>query len=551
MWPVHSREPERGVSFPIVVQVGEVTVSCPGCAQRLVVPTHDLRLTFVCPRCRATWLASQLIPATTPVSAIPVVETPPPVPGSPPILPLAEPLPAHSREPTTQRLPQVSPQQQLRDGSTLILPAVTSQPAGGNSLPARLPDFEEAPTPPPAPTATASSAAATGAQPVLAFSSPPNIPEQRPMNCGTALPVEQSSPAANLAGVGRAGAQAAVVAGDAALRFSSRLDALLGGRRFRVLAYASLLVMGAPVLDGFLQSAADLHYRVFSILAPLLFVLLIGVVVVARIDALRDGDGWQSALLASQVKLAWGAVEDWFDRVVSSSSAQRAIDIGQVVFGVGLFLTAVISLATSWTYSEFWLIGLVPYSAGLALAIWGRYKLKEQGSKTGLIVAPEQRTQLTASINALPPVLDGSDKDALAHHAERSFHPLTSAVLDVLSKWRPRGCSSEKEFQAKLLAKLVRELPHTEPAQEVWIDKAARVDLVLGQSLIIEMKVAPGTPELDRAESQVKRYLQSWQKGPIVLLILRSSSNDIGARVGSTIAELRRAGYGAAAIIGP
>lgn len=55
----------------------DVTVTCSWCGQVLVVPAHDLRATFVCPRCGNSQLAGALVQPSTPLRAVPVA---PPVP---------------------------------------------------------------------------------------------------------------------------------------------------------------------------------------------------------------------------------------------------------------------------------------------------------------------------------------------------------------------------------------------------------------------------------------------------------------------------------------
>lgn len=54
------------------MSMSQVTVPCPSCGQHLVVATHDLRAHIACPRCGANGVAAHLIPATTPLTAIPV-----------------------------------------------------------------------------------------------------------------------------------------------------------------------------------------------------------------------------------------------------------------------------------------------------------------------------------------------------------------------------------------------------------------------------------------------------------------------------------------------
>lgn len=50
----------------------DVTVTCAACGQVLVVPAHDLRAAFVCPRCGNAQVAGALVQPSTPLRAVPV-----------------------------------------------------------------------------------------------------------------------------------------------------------------------------------------------------------------------------------------------------------------------------------------------------------------------------------------------------------------------------------------------------------------------------------------------------------------------------------------------
>lgn len=121
-------------------------------------------------------------------------------------------------------------------------------------------------------------------------------------------------------------------------------------------------------------------------------------------------------------------------------------------------------------------------------------------------------------------------------------------TLRALSRWKPRDYDKERLYSDALFRYLRRTTPNVLVRQEVTIGRKedgtwGRVDLLVGEYLMIELKRGPGISEADRAVSQVGRYCEGRPDARLVLVVLDGSHQGARAFMERKLRDLRGAGF--------
>jgi hypothetical protein len=90
-------------------------------------------------------------------------------------------------------------------------------------------------------------------------------------------------------------------------------------------------------------------------------------------------------------------------------------------------------------------------------------------------------------------------------------------VVDLIAKWRPRRCTTEKDFEKSLYAYLHEAFGDTQVTRQ-FARGRIRADLMVGNKVIIELKHnLNSTSKLQRLLGQLSQY-EDWD-GRVVLLL--------------------------------
>lgn len=102
-------------------------------------------------------------------------------------------------------------------------------------------------------------------------------------------------------------------------------------------------------------------------------------------------------------------------------------------------------------------------------------------------------------------------------------------TVRLLKKWNPNISDYEYEYQDKLFLYLSKNLPEAVIEMEKPIGSLdeihtkGRADLVIDNTILIELKKNIASSELQRAKGQIEQYLNIWKtNGPVILLICHS-----------------------------
>lgn len=273
-----------------------------------------------------------------------------------------------------------------------------------------------------------------------------------------------------------------------------------------------------------------------------LFSFFLFFLVVARIGSFRDDEGkWSFDVVGDRLRSAGKSFGEVFSVFWDMTGPQRAAAVGKTLIAislVGLALRNIVvllviiaeelfeaSIGTAKSLDEAMMTaGIYAILAGLALSLWGWQSTRSSGKKLQLVPDEAGRERLVAATKEMPLIIDCADKTKALELAERTRDPVLKAVIRVLVSWQPRGAESEADYQASLHRKLRRDLPGANPERERPIGARAtrnrgRADLVVSDSVLIEMKKGLTTSSAQRALGQIQMYLSAWNRGPVMLVV--------------------------------
>jgi hypothetical protein len=349
-----------------------------------------------------------------------------------------------------------------------------------------------------------------------------------------------------------AGAVAMGKFGSFVLHGAVWVDRILARKRTWMLALVSVSVLAAPWIDR------QLEWHVLPGLSLVAFVGLLTLFALARLDAFRDETGWHWRLVKRTFREARLAVWAWLERIWRATGAQKSIDFGKPVFMTGLLVGASANVGAAVGVDDeivtiLSVVGIALLSSAvLALASgWGW--LRRVGSLTGRTIHASDVPTVVNAVRNLPLVLDCRNSSDVATAANHSSHPLVAALLFELMKPWPRPYyNDEREYQDRLLKRLLMSMPEANPRTERWIGEQERADMVLGDDnggLLIEMKIRANTSTIDRLIGQAWKSLRVWRgRGPM-LLVLCKTGPEVTSRLEADLSVMRQQGHAVLAVL--
>lgn len=519
------------------------------------MPTRDLSLLYECPRCHDVRAASELVSKRNTVPAVPAADALAYETAIEPQRVFTEPIPPTVREPDAP--PAAQPPPTLR------------MPNAPGPVPARVPAMSPIPVDasphrmtPPMP-----GALHAAFQLVVAPARPPVVPNTFPAPLPqphVAAPLPALAPGGQPPPVYQPGfktrAIGGLVAGTVAagrfasfvLRCAAGADRFLHGKRAISLGGAACLVLVAPVVEPALGSG------IASVVSLALFIGILALLGLARIDAFRDDTGFHASLVVRTIVEGFKSVGDWTTRLWQAPWGQKGIDGAKPILFGGLLTAASASIAAACGVDDDIVIamqwsGLSALLAGGLVYCLGWWTLRRRARATGLSVDTANATVAKQVVQTLPFVVDCRDPssaDAVAKHSE---HPLVRALLVELAKPWPRPhYDDERECQDRLAKRLRLAMPEANPRTERWIGERQRADLLLGDDkagVLIELKARANSTTIDRLIGQAWKYLDVWKgRGPMLLIVCRTDPQDAAPRLQREIERMRREGHAVLAV---
>ncbi len=146
-------------------------------------------------------------------------------------------------------------------------------------------------------------------------------------------------------------------------------------------------------------------------------------------------------------------------------------------------------------------------------------------------------------------ILNAKDKNQIESFLTSKNPELFNQLVASLQKWTPRDCQNEDDFQNSFHRQLKRNIPHATVEREYYINadevtdkrKCRKADIVIDDTILVEMKSSFRTTEMDRAKTQVEEYAYLWDnRGPVILLLCNANyeqaKNDFNSKL-TTLAQ--------------
>jgi hypothetical protein len=104
-----------------------------------------------------------------------------------------------------------------------------------------------------------------------------------------------------------------------------------------------------------------------------------------------------------------------------------------------------------------------------------------------------------------------------------------STISDLIKRWRPRGCKSEKDYEKSFVSHLRGKLPDISVTPQYAVGRT-KADLVIGESVIVEIKCnLKTTAQHQRLLGQLTEYA-TWE-GPVFLLLIGETDPDLRQKI--------------------
>lgn len=330
-----------------------------------------------------------------------------------------------------------------------------------------------------------------------------------------------------------------------------RIDRKFYGKRMKFFIWGCIAVLiVAPILDELLGVKQD-RITYFSTLVFFIFILII---VFSFVGAWRDDTGnwtWQRA--KSRLQTYYETTKDQLQTTKTNSKDENLYKLGKYLFFGGiawkafqnlsvfvrkpfesLFSTRLISLRNfeRFTNHYYWIalllgVALIAYLYKKNLQIVDRIK-NELRQLFGIDINntkyKSQPVKIIHDTNS--ELVISSRKEEHVNVAILSSNSnLFKDFITALHNWNPKGANYEYEYQDRLFRHLRKHLPDANieleyPIGQNVLGSRGRADIVVNETILIEMKRDSSASAIQRAKGQVLQYSEIWKdKGPVILLL--------------------------------
>lgn len=329
------------------------------------------------------------------------------------------------------------------------------------------------------------------------------------------------------------------------------IDRKFYGRRIKYFIWGCILVlMVAPLLDELLGVKQD-RITYFSTLTFLIFVLI---VVLAFVGAWRDDTGnWTWHRAKSRLLTYYETSKDQLQTTKTNSQDENLYKLGQYLFFGGvawkafqnlsvfvrkpiesLFSTRLTSLRNfeRFTAHYYWValvlgIAVIAYLYNKNPQIVERIKNELRqlfGSDSDDTKYKVEVVKISQNTNT-DLVINSKTEEHVTATISSSTSVLFNDFVTALQNWNPRQANYEYEYQDRLYRHLRKHLPDASiemeyPIGENHLGSRGRADIVVNDTILIEMKRDSSAGAIQRAKGQIAQYSEIWKdKGPVILLL--------------------------------
>lgn len=334
--------------------------------------------------------------------------------------------------------------------------------------------------------------------------------------------------------------------------FIDNVDRYLYGRKMKnFITGAVLVLIIAPFLDWILE----VPYDRLTWLSTFVYLIYVVLIVLAWVSAWRDDDGkWTWARAKSRLLTYYGTLKDTVSETRTNAGAENLYTAAKILFWGSICSKALQNVSvfarkplqnlfstrfSDWRHYEvlisrwYWVFLLI--SIGIFVYLYRTNpKILERIKREFLQFFSSTNTQGGKYSNEVVTIQTQDAKDLVVASRRdeqmQSISKLNNTQLfgdfvSTLKKWNPGNCKYEYEFQDKLYAHLKKNMPEATveleyPLVDPYNGNKKRADIVINDTILIEMKREGRSGEVNRAQGQIGDYSRIWNsKGPVILLL--------------------------------
>jgi hypothetical protein len=330
------------------------------------------------------------------------------------------------------------------------------------------------------------------------------------------------------------------------------IDRKLYGRRMKFFIWGCLLVLIiAPIIDELIGVGGD----ELTFYSTLLFFIFLVLLVLAFVGSWRDDTGnWSLQRAKSRLQVYYETLKDTVETTRTNSKDENIFTLGQFLFFGGIAWKALQNISVFvrkpieglfssrfpsmrkfeiFTNHYYW----VPIILGLGV-IFYLYKKNPQilvriknelRQLFGWSSAEQTRySNEVVRVNIRPTnelVINAKIEQQINNIKLANKSTLFNDFATALQSWNPRGAYYEYEYQDRLYRHLRKHLPDATvdleyPIGDSSLGNKGRADIVVNDTILIEMKRDSSAGSVQRAKGQIQQYSDIWNnRGPVVLLL--------------------------------
>ena len=329
------------------------------------------------------------------------------------------------------------------------------------------------------------------------------------------------------------------------------IDRKFYGRRMKFFILGCILVLiAAPLLDELFGVQKD-RITYFSTLTFLIFII---VVLLAFIGAWRDDTGnWTWHRAKSRLQTYYETSKDQLQATKTNSQDENLYKLGQYLFFGGLAWKAFQNLSVfvrkpieslfgihlvslrnfeRFTVHYFWIalmlgVAMITYLYNKNPQIFVRIKNELRqlfGSDSDDLIYKDEVVKISQNTNT-ELVINSKKVEHVTATISASNSVLFNDFITALQNWNPRQSQYEYEYQDRLYRHLCKHLPYASiemefPIGENYLGSRGRADIVINDTILIELKRDTSAGAIQRAKGQISQYSEIWkEKGPVILLL--------------------------------
>jgi len=350
------------------------------------------------------------------------------------------------------------------------------------------------------------------------------------------------------------------------------IDRALYGKRMRFFILGSVLVLVvAPILDIIFSIKKD-WFTFYSTFAFFVFILIL---FLSLISSWRDDSGnWSFKRAKSKLKTYFESAKDTIDTTRTNSLDETLFKLGKRLFFLGVGWKALQNVSVfirkpieffnlqllsfrefeKFTNVYYW----IPIALGLGIIIYLYNKnpkiLHRIKNELRQLFGLKQREDSKYSEDKIMIIKNANSEFVINARTEQQISSaITSSNSNLftdfaiaIQNWNPRGCYYEYEYQDRLARYLTNLLPDatikTEfPIGDKSLGNRGRADIVINDTILIELKRDSSAGGIQRAKGQISQYSAIWQnRGPVILLLCDYDYEHAKLAYSSTMTDLAR-----------